>query len=72
VPIAKNEVVAVLLGAANRDPDVFGEPARFDVTRANAGKHLAFSNGIHHCLGASLARMEGEWHCARSSSGSRG
>jgi len=60
VPIAKNEVVAVLLGAANRDPEVFPDPARFDVSRANAGKHLAFSNGIHHCLGASLARMEGE------------
>jgi cytochrome P450 len=60
VPIAKNEVVAVLLGAANRDPEVFPEPARFDVTRGNAGKHLAFSSGIHHCLGASLARMEGE------------
>lgn len=60
VPIRKGEVVAVLLGAANRDPDVFADPTVFDITRGNAGKHLAFSSGIHHCLGASLARMEGE------------
>ncbi|HEY2203867.1 MAG TPA: cytochrome P450 [Pseudonocardia sp.] len=56
----KGEIVVVLLGAANRDPEVFDEPARFDVTRANAGRHLAFSSGIHHCLGAALARVEGE------------
>lgn len=53
-------VVVVLLGGANRDPAVFPDPHRFDVTRAGAGEHLAFSSGSHSCLGAALARMEGE------------
>ncbi|MBW8766925.1 MAG: cytochrome P450, partial [Geodermatophilales bacterium] len=35
------------------------EPARFDVTRANARDHLAFSAGVHYCVGAGLARLEG-------------
>jgi cytochrome P450 len=52
--------VMTLLGGANRDPDVFDDPQRFDVARPNAGEHLAFSSGIHYCLGAGLARMEGE------------
>jgi cytochrome P450 len=39
---------------------VFADPNRFDVTRANAKDHLAFSAGAHYCLGAALARLEGE------------
>ncbi len=50
--------ILLMLAAANRDPAVFTEPGRFDVTRANAADHLAFSGGIHYCLGAALARME--------------
>jgi hypothetical protein len=55
-----DQVVILMLGGANRDPAVFADPDRFDVTRANAGDHLAFSSGAHFCLGAALARMEGE------------
>ena len=48
------------LAAANRDPAKWGDDAQtLDVTRAGAAQHLAFGSGIHHCLGASLARLEG-------------
>lgn len=60
VSIPKGAVVTTLLAAANRDPEVFDEPARFEVTRPNAKDHLSFSAGRHFCLGAALARMEGE------------
>ncbi|OBG39467.1 MULTISPECIES: cytochrome P450 [Mycolicibacter] len=56
--LTAGETVALLLGGANRDPGVFDDPGRFDVTRANAKEHLSFSSGIHACLGANLARME--------------
>jgi len=60
VPVAAGAHVTLLLAAANRDPEVFTEPQRFDVTRENAREHLAFSGGRHFCLGAALARVEGE------------
>jgi len=59
-PIKRGELVVVYLAAANRDPEVFPDPHRFDIERSNAGKHLAFSGGRHFCLGAALARAEGE------------
>ena len=59
-PVLKGQRVTTLLAAANRDPDIFSEPNRFDVTRPNAREHVAFSGGRHFCLGAALARMEGD------------
>jgi P450-derived glycosyltransferase activator len=56
--IRRGEYVVTLTGAANRDPAVYDEPARFDITRTLPVEHLAFSSGIHYCLGAPLARME--------------
>jgi cytochrome P450 len=46
------------LAAANRDPEVFAEPDRFDVRRSNADRHLAFGKGVHYCLGAHLGKLE--------------
>lgn len=57
--LAAGDMVAVLLGGANRDPKVFPDPATFDITRPNVREHLAFASGIHVCLGAALARIEG-------------
>ncbi len=53
------QVVLAILGAANRDPDQFAEPDRFDVARSS-NRHLAFGLGIHHCLGAALAIAEAQ------------
>jgi cytochrome P450 len=58
--IEADQLVILYLAGANRDPEVFPDPHRFDITRANAGKHLSFSGGRHFCLGAALARAEGE------------
>ena len=58
--VPRGRPVLVMLGGANRDPEVFGDPHRFDVARPEAGAHLAFSSGVHYCLGAGLARREAE------------
>jgi hypothetical protein len=52
------EPVTILIGGANRDPDVYDQPATFDIHRESAADHLAFSSGIHYCLGQPLARLE--------------
>ncbi|MFE0359013.1 cytochrome P450 [Streptomyces nigra] len=57
VQIAKGEWVRIGLAAADRDPDHFPAPDRFDIRRDTRG-HVAFGHGIHHCLGAPLARLE--------------
>lgn len=58
VDIPAGTLIVGLLAAANRDPAHFTDPHRFDVGRTQ-NSHLAFSKGIHHCLGANLARLEG-------------
>ena len=56
--VRQRDNLFVLIGAANRDPEVFENPGRLDVGR-NGGSHVSFGRGIHHCLGAPLARLEG-------------
>jgi len=58
--LPEGSTVILILAGANRDPRVFDDPDRFDVRRENARKHLALGFGVHHCLGAALARMEAE------------
>ena len=58
VLVTKNQWVITLLAAANRDPEAYPEPNRFDITRESPVEHLAFSGGIHYCLGSPLARLE--------------
>jgi len=57
VRLERGMIVGALLAAANRDPEHFPEPERFDVARPE-NRHLSFGLGSHFCLGASLARLE--------------
>jgi cytochrome P450 len=58
VPVRRGSMVILLLAGANRDPEAFDDPDRFDLHRTGGAEHLAFSAGIHYCLGAPLARLE--------------
>ncbi|HJU09882.1 MAG TPA: cytochrome P450 [Candidatus Binataceae bacterium] len=58
VNLTANTVTFVMVAAANRDPEQFPNPDSFDISR-EPNEHLAFGEGIHYCLGAPLARMEG-------------
>ena len=57
--IPEGEMVLAVIAAANHDPERFPEPNTLDITRTD-NKHLTFGKGIHYCLGAPLARMEGQ------------
>ena len=59
IELEKGQSVICLLGAANRDPAIYRDPDRLDVTRRDV-RPLSFGGGIHYCVGAQLARIEGE------------
>ena len=56
--VTTGQGLVLLLGAANRDPDVFSQPEQLNIRR-NEASTISFGRGLHHCLGASLARLEG-------------
>jgi cytochrome P450 len=56
--VPKGSIVVLYLAGANRDPEAYDDPNRYDLTRTGGAEHLAFSAGIHYCLGAPLARLE--------------
>jgi len=55
----KDDRIRWFISSANRDPNVFADPEKFDISR-QPNPHVAFGNGVHHCLGATLARVEGQ------------
>jgi cytochrome P450 len=57
-PVRKGQRVTTLIGAANRDPEAYDHPDTFDIMRPDGAANLAFSSGIHYCLGHALARSE--------------
>jgi cytochrome P450 len=59
IEFGKGDLIVALIGAANRDPEVFPDPDRMDVTRERL-RPLSFGGGIHFCIGAQLARIEAE------------
>lgn len=58
--VKKGQSIVLMIVGANRDPKIFSDPDTFDIHRENAKTNLAFGYGAHHCLGASLARLEAE------------
>ena len=58
ITVRTGQWVMTYLGAANRDPRAWADPDRFDIEREQTADHLAFSSGIHYCVGAPLARLE--------------
>jgi cytochrome P450 len=64
-PIRRGDLVRISIAAANRDPATFDDPDRYDVTRSNAQRHIAFAHGPHVCLGMHLARLEAHTAIAR-------
>ena len=57
VRIRKGQILHIMIGAANRDPDQFSDPDRLDISR-NPNRHVTLGHGVHYCLGAALARLE--------------
>jgi cytochrome P450 len=57
--LSKDDRIRWFISSANRDPDVFANPDTFDISR-DPNPHVAFGSGVHHCLGATLARVEGQ------------
>jgi cytochrome P450 len=59
ITLRAGETVNCMIAAANRDPEVFADPDRFDIDRPGLRKHLGFAIGPHHCIGSNLAKLEG-------------